>query len=30
MQKEMSLWATPDEIVLLKFAVSHLACIDYP
>lgn len=29
-QKEMSLWATPDEIVLLKFAVSHLACIDYP
>lgn len=27
--KEMSLWATSDEIVLLKFAVSHLACIDY-
>lgn len=28
--KEMkNLWATSDEIVLLKFAVSHLACIDY-
>lgn len=29
--KEMkNLWTTSDETVLLKFAVSHLACIDYP